>query len=414
MIIPTWTESVIWYAVYPLGFVDAPHSQDNQLTHRLPRITAWLDHMVALGCNGLLLGPIFASATHGYDTLDYFRIDPRLGDEADFDALITACHTRGIRVMLDGVFNHLGEDHPSFKQALSNPDAPENGWFHIDRSHYPASWQDFEGSKNLVRLNHDSPEVAQLISDVMRHWLARGIDAWRLDAAYAVEPQFWRRVIPAVQQDYPEALFMGEVIHADLDTLADYPLDSITGYELWKATWSSIKDHNFFELEWTLRRHQEFCAQVRPLTFISNHDVTRIATELGPEQALVAAAVLFTNPGMPAIYYGDEGGATGTKYHRAGGDAEIRTAMPEDPDSWDPPSAWLIDHYRALIALRRQHPWLVNAGCEICELENTRLSYRMSGGEESLLVNLNIGERCLVQILKDDRELYRYEATNAA
>lgn len=412
MTLPRWTSSVIWYAIYPLGFTGAPAVQDMVGTHRLPRITAWLDHLIELGCNGLLLGPIFDSSSHGYDTVDYFRIDPRLGDEPDFDALVTACRERGIRVMLDGVFNHLGEHHPAFQRALSDPGAAENSWFFINRDHQPPSWLNFEGSNNLVRLNHASPQVGELVTGVMRHWLARGIDAWRLDAAYAVDPDFWRRILPGIRADYPDALFMGEVIHADLDALADYPLESITGYELWKAIWSAISDGNFFELEWTLRRHQQFCEHVRPLTFVSNHDVTRIATRVGHQQAIVAAAILLTSPGMPAIYYGDEGGATGTKYDRRGGDAEIRPAMPASPGEWQPEAAWMIDHYRALIGLRRRNPWLVGAtvAADSVVIDNTHLSYRLVAGDKQIQISLEIGGCVRVQITGEGED-YRFQAT---
>lgn len=134
----------------------------------------------------------------------------------------------------------------------------------------------------------------KLVGDVMRHWLARGIDGWRLDAAYAVEPHFWATVLPDVRAQYPDALFTGEVIHSDLDRLKASTLESVTAYELWKAIWSSLNDANFFELDWTLTRHDELLDLTRPLTFIGNHDVTRITTLVGPQGAVLAMAVLCT------------------------------------------------------------------------------------------------------------------------
>lgn len=140
---PAWAQHVMWWHAYPLGFVGAevrPTAPvgERPLEHRLDRLTAWLDHVVDLGLNGLLLGPVFASSTHGYDTVDHFRIDPRLGDDADFDALVAAAHERGVQVLLDGVFNHVGREHPAFT-ALSEqgPEAPTADLFAIDWS----GWQ---------------------------------------------------------------------------------------------------------------------------------------------------------------------------------------------------------------------------------------------------------------------------------
>jgi glycosidase len=147
----------------------------------LRRLTAWLDYAVDLGASGLAMGPIFAAETHGYDTVDHFRIDSRLGDDADFDALVAAAHDRGLRVLLDGVFNHVGRGHPAFRSpATANWFVPEGDDFAT-----------FEGHGGLVALNHREPAVADLVADVMNHWLSRGADGWRLDAAYAVPTEFW-------------------------------------------------------------------------------------------------------------------------------------------------------------------------------------------------------------------------------
>src|SRR5262245_23587584 len=196
-----WAEHAIWWPVYPLGFTGAERAAlppGSPARHRLARLTAWLDYAAELGCSGLLLGPVFASETHGYDTVDHFRIDPRLGDDADFDHLVAAAHARGLRIALDGVFNHVAR---SFAQAE---------WF---RRRPDGTLDTFEGHDHLVALDHSQPAVAQYVADVMRHWLARGVDAWRLDAAYAVPPEFWRSVLP--RSEYPDAWYFGEVIHGD-------------------------------------------------------------------------------------------------------------------------------------------------------------------------------------------------------
>lgn len=408
---PAWTDDVIWYTVYPLGFAGAPIRDADALGvhHRLDRLGAWLDHVVALGCNGLLLGPVFSSASHGYDTLDHYAIDPRLGDDADFDRLVGQCRDRGVRLMLDGVFNHVSDRHPAFVRALADPGAPEAGWFHIDRSAQPVAWHDFEGHRDLVRLNHANPRVADLVADVMGHWLGRGIDGWRLDAAYAVDPGFWADVLPRVRAQFPDALFLGEVIHAHEDWLAASTIGSITAYELWKATWSSILDRNMFELDWTLRRHNHLLGIDRPLTFAGNHDVTRIATRVGPAGAVLAAVVMATVGGMPSVYYGDEGGVLGTKYDRVGGDDEVRPELPARPDRWRPPEPWLVPLQRQLLALRRANPWLVDAQVAVTTLENQRIGYRSACQSSWLDVELDVRDACSATITGPHGILFHFD-----
>lgn len=410
---PGWTQTAIWYAVYPLGMTGALHAPESfdaesAPVHRLPRLEAWLDHLLSLGCNGLLLGPIFASKSHGYDTLDYFTIDPRLGDDEDFDALVGACHQRGIKIVLDGVFNHVSQDFPALREALGSPDSPASDWFFIDYSADPPTRLNFEGSDDLVRLNHQSPGVHKLVADVMRHWLSRGIDGWRLDAAYAVDPEFWAGLLPEIRADYPHALFLGEVIHFESDWLKTSTLESITAYELWKSTWSSLNDANFFELDWTLTRHDELLDILRPLTFLSNHDVTRITTMVGADAAVLAMAVMCTVGGMPSVYYGDEAGMPGTKYDRPGGDDEVRPELPADPSDWQLPVPWLLDQYRALIALRRRNPWLVDARHEKLELTNERFSYRVHADEHWLQVELDVAQEPQVVISGPEGECFRF------
>ena len=127
----SWVNSVVWWQVYPLGFVGAekqPEARRGRV-HRLSHLQGWLDHLISLGANGLLLGPIFTSSSHGYDTVDYFQIDPRLGDDSDFDALVTACRSRGVRLLLDGVFNHAGRDFPPVAKALAEgPGSEAESW----------------------------------------------------------------------------------------------------------------------------------------------------------------------------------------------------------------------------------------------------------------------------------------------
>ncbi|OMB99446.1 alpha-amylase [Mycobacterium sp. NS-7484] len=396
---PQWVAHAIWWHVYPLGFVGAfpaepPPTSDE---HRLRRIVGWLDHAVQLGASGIALGPIFASRTHGYDTTDHFRIDPRLGDDDDFDHLVAEARDRGLRILLDGVFNHVGTDFARYREALDGgPDHPSSAWFR--RRPNTSRFDTFEGHDELIALNHDNAEVVDYTAAVLAHWLDRGADGWRLDAAYAVPDRFWARVLPSVRQKFPHAWFVGEVIHGDYTaTVQASTVDSVTQYELWKAIWSSLNDENFHELDWALKRHNDFLDTFVPLTFIGNHDVTRIASQLqNPTHVEHALAVLLTTGGTPSIYAGDESAYRGVKEQRRGGDDAVRPefiAPPADSDA--------LRLHRHLIGLRRRHPWLHTATTSPLLLTNSHYVYRTSAGAKSLIVALNVGDTTLRLSLPD-------------
>lgn len=377
---PDWVRHAIWWQVYPLGFVGAfpvpPSGEPPQPEqHRLRRLVDWFDHAIELGASGVALGPIFASRTHGYDTTDHYRIDPRLGDDADFDHLVGEAHRRGLRVLLDGVFNHVGRDFARHR------DAPD--WF---------SGANFEGHAELITLDHDNPEVVDYTVDVMAHWLDRGADGWRLDAAYAVPHRFWASTLPRVRERFPEAWFVGELIHGDYAAVVEAArFDSATQYELWKAIWSSLNDGNFFELDWALQRHNDFLSAFAPLTFIGNHDVTRIASRLeNPEHVAHALVLLLTVGGVPSVYAGDELGLRGVKEERLGGDDAVRPEFGSPPQQLDDfgASIWALHQY--LIGLRRRHPWLHAASTTALLLDNRRYVYETRNGDDALLVALNI------------------------
>jgi glycosidase len=380
---PAWVEHAIWWQVYPLGFVgaypaDPPPTADE---HRLRRIVDWLDHAVELGASGVALGPVFVSRTHGYDTIDHYRIDPRLGDDADFDNLIAETHQRGLRVLLDGVFNHVGT-------GFAN-----TTWFRKRGN----SFDTFEGHGELIALDHDNPDVIAYTVDVMAHWLKRGADGWRLDAAYAVPDRFWAQVLPRVKQAHPDAWFVGEVIHGDYAAVVRTSgFDSVTQYELWKAIWSSLNDGNFHELDWALVRHNEFLDDFVPLTFVGNHDVTRIASQLDNTRHLEhALVILLTTGGTPSVYAGDESGYRGVKEERFGGDDAVRPEFTAPLMGVDERGHDVYRLHQYLIGLRRRHPWLHTARTSPLRLTNTQYVYATRNGSDVLLVALNIDDEPL-------------------
>lgn len=381
-------DNSVWWHVYPLGFTGAairPYGESNRvLTPRLARLEAWLDYLIEFGANGLALGPIFESETHGYDTTDYFHIDPRLGDDSTFDGLVKACEDRGISLMLDGVFNHVGAGNPLFVDAIAGGKSRE--MFQIDGTGDDAIYRNFEGHEGLPALNHESERVVELVVDVMSYWLRRGASAWRLDAAYAVPNEFWAEVLPRVRAEFPSAAFVGEVIHGDYSQVVSCSgMDSVTQYELWKALWSSLLDGNFFELDWCLQRHNSFLSDFTPFTFIGNHDVTRIASKVGDASAALAAIVQLTVGGHPAVYYGDERAYRGVKTERLGGDDEVRPPYPVSPAEQSPLGEPMFRFFQQAIAFRRRFPWLARTGTRTTHLNNRSYAYELSGPSGELV-----------------------------
>jgi cyclomaltodextrinase len=233
----------------------------------------------------------------------------------------------------------------------------------------------------------------------MNHWLAAGADGWRLDAAYAVPPEFWAAVLPRVRDRHPDAYVVGEVIHGDYAEIVERSgVDAVTQYELWKAVWSSLADRNLHELAWALQRHNDFLDSFVPLTFLGNHDVTRIASALPDERHLPhALAVLLTVGGTPSIYYGDEQAFRGVKEHREGGDDAIRPPFPDDGPAGLAPWGWPTYRlHQQLIGLRRRHPWLQRARTTPVELHNGRAVLEsvpeQGDGEHRLLLALNLDD----------------------
>jgi glycosidase len=407
--VPDWVRHAVCWQVYPLGATGAEREELPPGVGPVPRLRGlqdWLDHLLELGCNGLALGPVFESQTHGYDTVDHFRVDRRIGTEQDLVDLVAACHARGVRVLLDGVFNHVGRDFPRFRQVLKQgPDSPAASWFHIDSSRAGPdgfTYRDFEGHAALVALDHGNPEVVDHVVRVMTYWCDRGIDAWRLDAAYAVPPAFWRAVLSRVRERHPDVWVVGEVIHGDYTGyVADSGVDSVTQYELWKAVWSSLNDRNLFELAHALRSHGEMARRFLPQTFVGNHDVTRIASRLtDPRHLPIAVALLCTLPGVPTLYYGDEWALRGVKEDRPGGDDAVRPPLPAGTEPPGPEAAAVADLHRQLIGVRRRHPWLVDATVEAPDvLTNEVLAVRLTSGPHTLAVVLDVGDAAAEVVL---------------
>ena len=364
-----WLDDAVLYQIYPLGFcgcahenapVDAAADADAASDAATPvapaapaptapapirKIADWADYLQQLGVSAVLLNPVFDSDTHGYDTRDLTRIDPRLGTNDDFAAVCRTLHERGIRIVLDAVSNHVGRGFWAFRDVQAKQwDSLYKDWFCInfdgDSAYGDGFWYEgWEGHYELVKLNLHNPAVVAYLLECVRGWVRDfGIDGLRLDVAYSLDPGFMRRLRGLADQLVPRAgadgfALIGETLHGDYNHLVNPEmLDSCTNYECYKGLYSSFNSVNMFEIAHSL--HRQFGADPwciyqgkHLLSFADNHDVTRLASILtDPACVRPAYGVLFGMPGVPCLYYGSEWGATGEK--GAHDDWDLRPAFP--------------------------------------------------------------------------------------
>ncbi len=338
-----WAHDAVFYHIYPLGLCGAPARNDfvSSPEPRLAQINDWIDHIRRLSVNAMYLGPLFESSSHGYDTVDYYHVDRRLGSNADLDALVTNLHAAGIRVILDGVFHHVGRDFWAFRDLQANRErSPYRDWFvGVDfgrRSPHgdPFTYDAWRGHYNLVKLNLHHPDVRAHIFGAVQQWVEQfGIDGLRLDVAEDIDLDFLRALAAFCRQLRPDFWLLGETIHGDYRTWANAEtLDATTNYEIYKGLFSSHNDRNYFEIAYSLNRQfgEGGIYKGLPLyNFADNHDVNRIASTLAnPAHLYPLHALLFTMPGVPSIYYGSEWAIGGVK--QGGDDAPLRPYMTLD------------------------------------------------------------------------------------
>ena len=330
-----WAYESVFYQIYPMGFTGVPFENDGILRHGILRVIDWIPHIKELGCNAIYFSPVFESDTHGYNTRDYKKIDTRLGTNEDFKQVCDKLHESGFRVVLDGVFNHVGRGHFAFLDVLKNREnSPYLHWFNIDLGGNDA-WNDglwyegWEGNYDLVKLNLQNEEVVQYLFDSVRFWVEYfQIDGIRLDVAYCLDENFMRRLRSFTDSLKSEFFLLGEAVHGDYNRLAnDGMLHSVTNYECYKGIYSALNSMNMFEIvhsllrqfgpeQWTLYKGKHL------LSFVDNHDVSRIASALNNEKHLpLAFAFIFGMPGIPCIYYGSE---WGFKADKSQGDPALR------------------------------------------------------------------------------------------
>ena len=370
-----WTEQSFFYHIYPLGLCAAPPTNDftSPPVPRLEKIHAWLDHIQSLGANALYLGPLFESSSHGYDTADYYWVDRRLGSNETLARLSKDLHERGMRLVLDGVFNHTGRNFWAFRDVLAHGEnSAYCDWFANlrfgQRSPYndPFTYEAWNGHYRLVRLNLANPHVKEHLFGAVEMWIRDfNIDGLRLDTADCLDFGFMADLAALCRRLRPDFWLMGEVIHGDYRKWANAnTLNSVTNYEVYKGLYSSHVERNYFELAYALNRQFGPDGIYRDLplyTFADNHDVNRVASNLSnPAQLAPLYALLLTIPGVPSLYYGSEWGIQGKKTNYS--DQALRPALDLDEISRHAPQPGLSRMIARLAAIRRRSAALL--GCK--------------------------------------------------
>lgn len=341
-----WASDSVFYHIYPIGLCGCPLKNDflSSPVERLNKIYDWIPHIKELGANAVYLGPVFESGSHGYDTADYYSVDRRLGTNDSLKFLVRELHLQGIRVILDGVFNHVGRDFPGFQDLIEKGEDSEYcSWFEkLDFRHRSPkgdrfSYQGWNGCYDLVKLNLKNDAVKNHLLRAVKFWIQDfGIDGLRLDAADCLDIDFIKELSRFSKNEREDFWMMGEIIHGDYRKWANEEmLDSVTNYECYKGLYSSLLDKNYFEIAYSLKRQFSdggLYTNIPLYNFADNHDVNRVMSSLQDSSLLYPLyCLLFTMPGVPSVYYGSEWGLEGKKSDRS--DAALR------PDL-DIASAW--------------------------------------------------------------------------
>ena len=393
-----WAYESVFYQIYPLGFCGAPFENDGQPESRILKVLDWIPHIVQTGANAVYFSPLFESDTHGYNARDYRKLDVRLGTNEDFAKVCRKLHEAGVRVVLDGVFNHAGRGFFAFQDVLKNREAsPFKDWFHLNfQGNSPYNdglwYEGWEGNYDLVKLNLHNPAVVEYLLQSVRMWVDWwDIDGLRLDVAYCLDLEFIRRLRGFCDGLKPDFFLVGEVMHGDYNRLlGDSTLHSVTNYECYKGLWSSMNSRNMFEIvhslnrqfgpeEWTLYKGRHL------LCFVDNHDVTRAASILTNRAHLpLLYAMCFGMPGIPCVYYGSEWGEEGLKSQ---GDQALRPCPPV------PLETELTDWIRRLSQAKKNSEALNYGSFRSLVLTNLQCVFERKSEHERVLVAVNIDDK---------------------
>lgn len=393
-----WANESVFYQIYPIGFCGAPLENDGQTVSRILKVKEWSDYLKEVGFNAIYFSPIFESDNHGYDTRDYRKIDCRLGTNEDFAEVCKDLHEKGIKVVLDGVFNHVGRGFWAFQDVLKNRESSKyKDWFYINFGQNNAYndglyYEGWEGHYELVKLNLRNREVVEHLFACIKGWVEEfDIDGLRLDVAYMIDREFLRELRAYCNNLKPEFFLIGETIHGDYNQIVnDDMLHSCTNYECYKGVYSSLNSRNMFEIAHSLNRqfgpeNWTIYKGKHLVSFVDNHDVTRLASILSDKRHLNAAyALIFAMPGIPCVYYGSEWGVEGRKED---GDASLRPCI-EKPEANE-----LTEFIKKLAEIRKDNKALAYGGYKNIVLTNLQLVFERYLEGETVYVGINIDDK---------------------
>lgn len=391
-------ESII-YNIYPLGFCGAPKDNDGKLVYRLDKIYDCIEHLKKMSVNVLVFNPLFESSRHGYDTIDYRKVDCRLGDNNSFKKICKTLHDNGIKVILDGVFNHVGRDFFAFKDVQQNlGNSRYCNWFQnlnfggSSPKGDPFWYEGWAGHYDLVKLNLQNDEVVNYLLDSVKFWIDEfDIDGLRLDAADCIDLEFFRKLRNVCKSKKPDFWLYGEITHGNYNRWANNELlDSVTNYECYKGIYSSHNDHNYFEIAHSLNRqfgNGGIYRNIYTYNFVDNHDVNRIASDLKDKNHLANVyTLMYTMPGVPSIYYGSEYGIAGKRTQHS--DYELRPCL--DLNNVENANYNLLNHIIKLGKVRLALDALKYGNFDNVNIMNEKLVYKRFTDNQTVFVAFNL------------------------
>ena len=393
-----WAYNSIFYQIYPIGFCGAPVHNDGVCVPRIRKLMDWSEYLQTLGVDSILLNPIFESDNHGYDTRDFKKIDCRLGTNEDFKEVCEDLHKHNVKIVLDGVFNHVGRGFWAFKDVQEKKwDSPYKDWFHISfdgNSCYDDGfwYEGWEGHFELVKLNLQNPAVVDYLMECVKYWIDEfDIDGLRLDVAYSLDHNFMRRLRSYTQELKPDFALIGEVLFGDYNIIVnDEMLHSCTNYECYKGLYSSFNCMNMFEIAHSLHRQfgsDQWCIYrgKHLMTFVDNHDVTRLASILTNKKHIpLAYGLLMGMPGIPCLYYGSEWAEPGEK--APDNDYALRPCFEE------PKPNELTEFIKKLIRVRQGSDALCNGAYKNGVIQNHQLLFERCSEKERVIVAINAAD----------------------
>lgn len=399
-----WIEDRVFYNIFTLGFCDVLEpSRIYEEKNRLIKIEEWIPHLKKMSINAIYFGPVFESSYHGYDTRDYLNIDKRLGTNEDFKDLCKKLHENDIKIVLDGVFNHVGREFWAFKDIQKNGrNSKYCSWFsglNFD-SRSPMgddfNYESWNGCYDLVKLNLWNRDVVEYLLHAVEFWIDEfDIDGLRLDAADKIIFDFFKELKIFTEKKKDNFWLMGEIIHGDYNRWANKDsLDSVTNYECYKGIYSSHNDKNYFEIAYSLNRmfgnggiYKNLCLY----NFVDNHDVNRLASTLKVQEYLFNVyTILYTMPGVPSIYYGSEYGIKAVKGDKT--DLPLRPSVYEI-ENYEDKNNELFDHIEKLGRIRVVSEALKNGNYEQVIIKNEQYVFSRTSKNDKIYIVLNLSDK---------------------